>query len=79
MIGRRLIRPVRCVMRLVLGRDAVVALFLGSLLACIPAIVLLVAKGAKARKIGLPFAPFLAGGAVLALFWGEPLLDWWIS
>jgi leader peptidase (prepilin peptidase) / N-methyltransferase len=62
-----------------LGRDAVVALFLGSLIACIPAIALLVTKGGKARKIGLPFAPFLAAGAVLALFWGEALRDWWLS
>jgi leader peptidase (prepilin peptidase)/N-methyltransferase len=62
-----------------LGRDAVVAIVLGSLLACVPAIVLLLVKGSKARKIGLPFAPFLAAGGVLALFWGEPLLDWWLS
>jgi prepilin signal peptidase PulO-like enzyme (type II secretory pathway) len=38
-----------------------------------------VTKGGKARKIGLPFAPFLAAGAVLALFWGEALRDWWLS
>ena len=62
-----------------LGRDVVVALFAGSLLACVPAIVLLIVKGARARKIGLPFAPFLAAGGVFALFWGEPLLDWWLA
>jgi leader peptidase (prepilin peptidase) / N-methyltransferase len=62
-----------------LGRDVVVALFAGSLLAFLPALGLLVFKGARARKIGLPFAPFLAAGAVIALFWGETTLDWWLG
>src|SRR5262245_54306076 len=62
-----------------LGSSVVVALFAGSLLAMLPALVLLVMKGAGARKIGLPFAPFLAAGAVVALFWGETTLDWWLG
>ncbi len=62
-----------------LGKSVVVALFAGSLLACIPSIALLVTKGSRARKIGLPFAPFLAAGGVVALFWGDAVLDWWLS
>jgi leader peptidase (prepilin peptidase) / N-methyltransferase len=62
-----------------LGSSVVVALFAGSLLAFVPALALLLWKGARARKIGLPFAPFLAGGAVIALFWGETTLDWWLG
>jgi leader peptidase (prepilin peptidase)/N-methyltransferase len=62
-----------------LGRSVVVALFAGSLIACIPAVGLLLTRGSKARKIGLPFAPFLAAGGVVALFWGEALLDWWLG
>jgi prepilin signal peptidase PulO-like enzyme (type II secretory pathway) len=27
--------------------------------------------------MAIPFAPFLALGGVLALFWGQPVLDWY--
>jgi leader peptidase (prepilin peptidase) / N-methyltransferase len=62
-----------------LGRDVVVALFLGSILAALPAIVVLVRQGAAGRKVGLPFAPFLAAGGVIALFAGGRLLDLWLG
>src|ERR687891_86377 len=38
-------------------------------------VALLARHGAAARKMGIPFGPFLALGAVVALFWGEALLD----
>jgi len=62
-----------------LGRDVVVALFVGSLLAFVPAVVLLTLKGSAARKIGLPYAPFLAAGGVVALFVGGDIVDWWLD
>jgi leader peptidase (prepilin peptidase)/N-methyltransferase len=62
-----------------LGRDVVVALFAGSILAAIPAIGVLVVHGSAGRKIGLPFAPFLAAGGVVALFVGEKMLDAWLG
>jgi leader peptidase (prepilin peptidase)/N-methyltransferase len=62
-----------------LGANVVVALFAGSLIACIPSVWLLATRGGKARKIGLPFAPFLAAGAVVGLFWGDRLIDWWLG
>jgi leader peptidase (prepilin peptidase)/N-methyltransferase len=49
-------------------------LFLGFLLGSIAGIGLLV-TGVRGRKDHLPFAPFLAAGAVLAVLAGEPLLD----
>ena len=58
-----------------LGRVVPVALMLGMLLALIPSIYLLARHGAAARKMGIPFGPFLALGSVLALFWGDALLD----
>jgi prepilin signal peptidase PulO-like enzyme (type II secretory pathway) len=45
------------------------------LLALLPSVVLLARHGSGARKMGIPFAPFLAGGAVVALFAGERLLS----
>lgn len=62
-----------------LGRSVPVALMLGMLLALVPSAVLLARHGAAARKMGIPFGPFLALGSVLALFWGEPILERYLA
>lgn len=62
-----------------LGAPVIVALFAGSLLAVIPAIFILATQGRSARKVGIPFAPFLAGGALIALFWGDAIIDAWLG
>lgn len=62
-----------------LGRVVPVSLMLGMLLALIPSVYLLATHGAKARKMGFPFGPFLALGAILALFWGDQLLEAYLS
>ncbi len=62
-----------------LGRHVGVALMLGMLFALVPAAVLAVRHGARARKMAIPFAPYLAVGAVVALFAGEPILDWYVG
>jgi leader peptidase (prepilin peptidase)/N-methyltransferase len=56
-----------------LGKTTPVGLMLGLLLALVPSLVLFVRHGAKARKIRIPFAPFLAAGAVIALFAGHAI------
>jgi leader peptidase (prepilin peptidase)/N-methyltransferase len=58
-----------------LGRVVPVALMIGMVSALIPALVLLARHGQAARKMGIPFGPFLALGGVIALFAGEALLD----
>ena len=58
-----------------LGRYVPVALMLGMLAALVPAAVLFARHGAAARKMAIPFGPFLALGGVVALFAGERLLD----
>jgi leader peptidase (prepilin peptidase)/N-methyltransferase len=63
------------VMGAALGKAVPVALMLGMVTALLPAIVLFARHGAAARKMGIPFGPFLALGSVVALFWGEQLLD----
>jgi leader peptidase (prepilin peptidase)/N-methyltransferase len=62
-----------------LGRLVAVGLMLGMLAALVPSVVLLARHGSAARKMGIPFAPFLALGAVLALFLGRPLLDAYLA
>lgn len=51
----------------VLGGDVVTALLVGSLLSAPVALGMLVARGAAARRAALPFGPFLAIGAAVAL------------
>jgi leader peptidase (prepilin peptidase) / N-methyltransferase len=58
-----------------LGRTVPVALMVSALSAMVPAVVLFARHGTKARKMGVPFGPFLALGAVVALFAGHPLLQ----
>ena len=55
-----------------LGRTTPVGLMLGLLLALVPSVVLLARHGSRARRLAIPFAPFLAAGAVVALFAGQP-------
>ncbi|MBV8479525.1 MAG: prepilin peptidase [Actinobacteria bacterium] len=57
-----------------LGRTVPVAILIGVVTAMIPAVVLLARHGSAARKMGIPLGPFLAIGAVVALFAGHPLL-----
>ena len=58
-----------------LGTTVTVAMLLGMLAAMVPAIVLFIRLGVGARKVKLPFGPFLALGAVIALFAGHELLQ----
>jgi leader peptidase (prepilin peptidase)/N-methyltransferase len=62
-----------------LGRTVPVALMVGMVAAMVPAVVLLARHGSKARKMGVPFGPFLALGSVVALFAGHELLDAYLS
>jgi leader peptidase (prepilin peptidase)/N-methyltransferase len=57
-----------------LGKTVSVALMVGMLAAMIPGLVLIARHGKKARKMGIPFGPFLALGSVVALFCGADIL-----
>jgi leader peptidase (prepilin peptidase)/N-methyltransferase len=57
-----------------LGRTTPVAILLGLLLALVPSAVLFARHGTSARRLAIPLAPFLAAGAVVALFAGHQIL-----
>jgi leader peptidase (prepilin peptidase)/N-methyltransferase len=61
------------------GRYVPVALMVGMVAALVPSAVLFARHGSAARKMAIPFAPFLAFGGLVALFLGEPLLDAYLS
>lgn len=58
-----------------LGRTTPVGVMLGLVLGLVPSIFLIARHGSGARKLAIPFAPFLAAGAVVALFAGEHILN----
>jgi leader peptidase (prepilin peptidase)/N-methyltransferase len=62
-----------------LGRGVAVALMIGFVAALIPTIVLFVRHRSGARKMAIPLVPFLALGALVTLFWGDALLDRYLS
>jgi leader peptidase (prepilin peptidase)/N-methyltransferase len=58
-----------------LGWTVPVAMMVATLSALVPSTVLLVRHGAAARKMAIPFGPFLALGGIVALFAGGWLFD----
>jgi leader peptidase (prepilin peptidase)/N-methyltransferase len=66
-------------MGVALGKTVPVALLVGMVAAMIPGVILFARYGKRARKMGIPFGPFLALGSVVALFWGHDILDAYLS
>jgi leader peptidase (prepilin peptidase) / N-methyltransferase len=62
-----------------LGRTVPIGMMLGMVTALVPSVVLAARHGVKARKMGIPLAPFLALGGVVALFFGHGLLDAYLA
>ena len=60
-----------------LGISVIVAMFVGFFAAFVPAAVLFARHGREARKSAIALGPFLALGGVIALFFGESILDWY--
>jgi leader peptidase (prepilin peptidase)/N-methyltransferase len=62
-----------------LGKTVGIGLMAGMFASMVPSIVLFARHGKAARKMGIPFGPFLALGSVVALFWGHDILDAYLS
>ncbi len=62
-----------------LGRTVPVAMLTGMLAALVPSVVLLARHGSAARKMGIPFGPFLALGGLVALFAGRSILHLYLG
>jgi leader peptidase (prepilin peptidase)/N-methyltransferase len=57
------------------GPTVAIAIAVAFLAALVPSVAILVRHGARGRTMGIPFAPFLALGGVVALLVGSPVLD----
>jgi leader peptidase (prepilin peptidase)/N-methyltransferase len=62
-----------------LGRTVPVGMFAGMFSALVPSAVLFPRHGLRARKMKIPFAPFLALGGLVALFAGHRLVDAYLT
>jgi leader peptidase (prepilin peptidase)/N-methyltransferase len=60
------------------GRYVPIALFAGMVFALVPSAVLFARHGSAARKMAIPFAPFLALGGLLAPFAGPAIAHWYL-
>ena len=60
------------------GWSVPVALLGGMIFALVPSAVLFARHGGSARKMAIPFAPFLALGGLVALFAGGPIVHWYL-
>jgi leader peptidase (prepilin peptidase) / N-methyltransferase len=67
------------VMGLFLGREVGVAMAVALVAGSVVGAAVIALKGAKeGRKTAIPFGPFLALGSLVALFAGEPVVDWYL-
>lgn len=68
------------VLGLFLGRSVAPAVFLALLSGTLVGAAIIARKGAReGRKTAVPFGPFLAFGAVVALLAGDAIVDWYLS
>ena len=61
----------------VLGSAVIPAIAIAFLTGSILGVVMIMKAGKAARKMAIPFGPFLAAGAVVSLWWGPTMLDWY--
>jgi len=66
-------------MGLFLGRNVIPALFVALLAGSLVGLVLVARHGAAARKMAIPFGPFLALGGIVGLLLGDQLVDWYLG
>ena len=66
-------------MGLFLGRAVAPAILVALLAGSLVGVALLIRHGAKARKMAIPFGPFLALGGIVGLLAGDELIDLYLS
>ena len=66
------------VMGLYLGSSVAPALLIGFGTGAVVGIALIVRRGPGARKQAIAFGPLLALGGVIALWWGDAMVEWYL-
>jgi leader peptidase (prepilin peptidase)/N-methyltransferase len=67
-------------MGLFLGRAVGPAMMIALLTGSLVGVAIIARKGrAEGRKTAIPFGPFLASGALVGLFAGDEIVDWYLD
>jgi leader peptidase (prepilin peptidase) / N-methyltransferase len=66
-------------MGLYLGRAIAPAVLVGFLAGALVGVAMMARHGADARKRAIPFGPFLALGGVIAIWFGDEIVDWYLD
>jgi leader peptidase (prepilin peptidase)/N-methyltransferase len=67
------------VLGLFLGRSVGVAILAALILGVIVGVGIILQRGsAEGRKVAIPFGPFLAAGALVAIWWGPQVVYWYL-
>ena len=66
-------------MGLYLGRAIAPAVLIGLLAGAAVGAALIARHGSAARRRAIPFGPFLALGGVIALWFGDEIVDWYLD
>ncbi len=67
------------VMGLYLGSAVAPALLVGVFCGALVGLAIMLARGSEARKLAVPFGPFLALGGVVGLLAGDQVIDWYLN
>jgi leader peptidase (prepilin peptidase)/N-methyltransferase len=67
------------VMGLYLGKLVIPALFIAFLVGAVVGVGLALKHGMRARKVGVPFGPFMALGSFVAMLCGQQLIDFYLD
>ena len=67
------------VMGLYLGQAVVPAMLIGFGAGALVGLAMIARRGAAARKEAIPFGPFLALGGIVGLWFGDPMVDWYVG
>jgi len=57
--------------------SVLLTIFISSALGSLVGLTIMVKEG-KDRRYAIPFGPFLAIGAMISLFWGKGIIDWYL-
>ncbi len=66
-------------MSIYLGRAIVPALLVGFAAGALVGAALIARHGPEARRRAIPFGPFLALGGAVGLWFGDPMVDWYME
>jgi leader peptidase (prepilin peptidase)/N-methyltransferase len=67
------------VMGLLLGRNVAAAIIVALLAGSVVGLAIVAREGSAARKMAIPFGPFLALGGIVGLLAGDPMVEWYLN